>query len=444
MRYIERDASGLPSSTQQRKFVLFESLSRMLKSRMYSSNPKKHLFILNSELSDDSLLAMKVKLKEMNCKRKSQITFIDLAESSVNKVIGCQWRTISVIGNVGSNGRLNGRVESYKLREFLRSQKCPRLWILHHDIANSVKNLLYGKKSFSETKIHTWNPIEIVKSEANPREYFDFLAWNDEYTRTKEMQDFEHTEKGSTKVTDLEQRLNLARKTIKELKRLFPTRIPYYHTLEKREIKRTIGVPRYWNFCVVGESYSSRVFVEHVINGKKIKLAPFLKTDALIRRISFEITRVFLKLFKRHFQLRKILRKFNQNIIFRTSTFAWVDGGYFGGFVRRFLEAPSKGAVVVCPQMEVANRLGFRNRINCIYVDVTKVNQELEEISLLSQRQIRGIQRSMRELLLKNFTVDVSIGNFLHVLEVIASQKAFQCNYENGHFIIELIDDNVK
>lgn len=398
----------------------------------------KHLIFLNSELIDGSLLAIKRKLQSIETKNEINFEFYDLSESSLDLVIEQNWITVTVIGNIGDNGRLNGQTESEKLKSFLRKQTSPRLWIMHHDIGNSIKNILYGKKAYSESKVKLWNEIEMPLLDENPREFFDYLAWEWEYAEFNEMQDPKLLEEGSTKAEELEERIRLAKQTLVDLKALFPVRVPFFHTLHKSEIKKPLGIGRYWKFCVVGERYSSRISVERALTELKFKIAPFLQCDKIIRHVSITIILVLSRCGIHKLDIRKYLRRLNQNFIYQTSRFAWVDGGYFGGFVRKFLEAPSKGAVVVCPQMEVAKRLGFRNRINCIFIDLSKVDHEFESLNLLSKHQIRLIQRSARELLLRRHTVDTVIGNFFRVLEIMTSQVAFECSYEDGIFIIEL------
>ena len=157
------------------------------------------------------------------------------------------------------------------------------------------------------------------------------------------------------------------------LRENFRKRIEWQHCIDiqlKIPVNSKKSISRF-DLALIGRSYDSRLFALQQLRNVDLKLNSFHGThgskyliDRIIKKIGREMDISSEKLHHVEFKLNY----YRQQVQYLQSSAAWMDPGYFGYFVRKYLESSVMGCALVGEFNSRIGNLGFENGANCQYI----------------------------------------------------------------------------
>lgn len=134
-----------------------------------------------------------------------------------------------------------------------------------------------------------------------------------------------------------------------------------FHPLDERK----------YDMTVPGVNYHSRKVVNKIINNTK-RLYINNRNTSYLQKINIAILKIFTT--------RSVMKVFKQifNNTIEDSKMAYTCGSGLNYIIRKYLEIPAKGALLVCKPCKGFEALGFEHNKNCIVVNPKTIGEELK------------------------------------------------------------------
>ena len=125
----------------------------------------------------------------------------------------------------------------------------------------------------------------------------------------------------------------------------------------------------------------------------------------------------------------------NYNVALRSAKAAFADGGDGHIIVRKFMEIPARGTLLVCENVEGLERLGFRSGENMVAVTVENILDIAREL-FKNQKEMQRIANNGRNLVLSRHTSKNRAADTLKAVSAIQKGCFSGSYWENGEFKI--------
>lgn len=214
-----------------------------------------------------------------------------------------------------------------------------------------------------------------------------------------------------------------------EIRSLFSSRLdfPWAIDTSRREFHGKVG--RRYRIAVPGKSYLARISFVDQCREHNLKIAPTEMSDRIIRSLFRRYRNLNCN---KEEDLRKIemgIRYTAQQILLRHSEFGFTDGSRLNYFVRKFIEIPSSGSVLVTNMTSYLEAYGFRAGTH--FLDCSS---SFEALLKKDNRKNNQIRKEMYGLLQNNFDFSVRIEYLLKYLELLLEGKSPIGMFNNGVF----------
>jgi len=266
-----------------------------------------------------------------------------------------EYSSLILVGDFADNSDTSsGTKLNLELIELWTSLSIQKSWVLLNDLHFGVEKLLLGKNNSISEKLNSSESIVNVLCSS-----IDKLFWRHEQNDYKDFtQDYLYEDR-------LKHRLLNDIKT--EFTQKFRHRIDLPVLMRPKEfvdfksIKSTNK--RKYDYFIPGREYESRKDFKKMLSSTSFTSGPYFFVDSAIRRYSSRLQKINLKYFKdKEFQMRYL----NQRYFIANSKFTYTDGNHVDYLVRKFLEIPASGGLLVAPNSSITSMYGFKPWINFI------------------------------------------------------------------------------
>ena len=121
------------------------------------------------------------------------------------------------------------------------------------------------------------------------------------------------------------------------------------------------------------------------------------------------------------------------------SRYSYVDGSYLNYPVRKYFEFPISNSVIVSPNTDVLNSLGFIDQVNCFFLEKNMSIEQLKVISNISKSEYNSILLASRKLISDNHQVTHRLDQLVEYLKIYDGSRVVRGFFVNGSFKIEVI-----
>lgn len=217
------------------------------------------------------------------------------------------------------------------------------------------------------------------------------------------------------------------------VKKFIPRQIEYTHAIEPTEVLRS-EAKKIWDVCVPGELYSARKIALASAREAGLSIAPYRSIDQMLRKSTAAAAMVIDN--RRVAGFRFQLRHRNMTFAVKHSASNFVCGTGNDFFVRKFLEVPAAGSVLVAHWPPGMGRFGFKHGVHYL-------ESKPEEFASAAN-WVRGGSKSAaqlganaRSLLLAHHTFEARSGQLLGAISKFADGSANSARFHEGELICE-------
>lgn len=132
------------------------------------------------------------------------------------------------------------------------------------------------------------------------------------------------------------------------------------------------------------------------------------------------------------------LGKFHENyrIGLRKSRMAYADGGLGRSIVRKYIEIPAAGTILMCDDIVGLGKLGFKDGINAVFVNSQNVVRKTRQICS-DPDYMQSLADEGRKLVIKKHTVSHRVKDVKRAFEMILKEAYCGGYWEEGNFYID-------
>ena len=327
------------------------------------------------------------------------------------------WSSVSLLGNFQSLDSTQFQPQHKQdddLIKFWSELRLPRIWICFMiDIHIGLNGMCFGKATNNKLDAKVLIP-----------NFFDAIAWSNEHTY------FNYISNNNPENV-WNYRKNVAWETRNYLVKLFNSRLDFPWAVDVIQYKEK-KLKKY-DLCIPGAQYPARIRFEETLKGK-LKLAPIQKSDKnLIQTLSY-LAKLFPFIKSNHISLKARLREINMNRFLMLSKFAFTDGGtYLDYFVRKYLEIPVSGAVLICKPTESLKMYGFKKDFHFLSIEAFLANKnDLDTLHFKFRNNLEIAQ----QLLHKNHSFEQRINQLKSFLNLLTTHGESRGYFFDGDFIL--------
>jgi len=335
--------------------------------------------------------------------------------------------SIVLLGNFGYHRVTN---ENYSkslkydddLIKEIENSGLPFVWYLMQDLHNYPHNLFFGRKRI-ENKEDAKEQAEVM---AQIIPLIDALAWGYEEGIFEQIVPIE-----KDAWMDEFPNPNLA---MDFFKGTFSQRISLPWAMSQSEIKNPDWKSKFtWDFAVPGWPYKSRQISENMLERAGLRKAPYSPYIEFANRLI-----PFATIFRSDLGTNRIANSIRyrtmKNTLKRTK-FSYLDGSAYGYFVRKFVEIPTFGSVIITRGIPALRKLGFEPNSHFIPIDFQSLDQLKSELDG-SQKIFEDIRRNAFELVSEIHTNNSRLNQLYYCVASLIEGKFHSAKYENGRFFL--------
>jgi glycosyltransferase involved in cell wall biosynthesis len=298
-----------------------------------------------------------------------------------------------LIGNLKDFSK-NDLSEDMNLIRLIQRFPGERIWHLYGDLDHRLEHILFGYKT-NKSNLHE---SALTRKADEYLSMFKTLIWSfEQHVDKNELPYFPIEKTKQILSISTEERFELLLQTQERLKDKFDNRIEWQHCIEASYIEYIAKLkPKLINcdITAIGAEYSSRVYALEELrrlgmqvkdNSQKSKSIATLR--ALVSQAGF---RLGVDSEKLKYFLFQIYFLEQQSLYLRASS-AYVDTGYYGTFMRKYVESAFMGCALIGTLSSGIANLGFENNYN--FIAIPNHQDGIAERS--SAIQDRDLHRSM-------------------------------------------------
>ena len=350
------------------------------------------------------------------------------------------FKKIILIGNLRDYGQ-----KLSKSLPLLNSNLCRLLmkfsgeiyWLITQDLDHEVFDLLHGLKTPCYKK-----RMEISMNIKTILSQFTGVIWYGEnLIQNEHIYNIGHEFHTHWPLERIKDRTKILNRTTKFIKENYFKRIEYVHAVSDNSLnlaKLLMRIDRKYDLALIGTKYNMRIYAEYYINQQKeLTIAPFEHFDFRVKNLTKNATRVMRRIGLSTTAQKTFGRKIrfaSQELLYAKSKFAWMDPGYFGYFVRKYLESAIMGSALVGISNDNFRNLGLVNNLNFLEVHAEEIHKT-NFTDILNECNDRELASNMLTMIRKNHSSSARANQILQSIE--CEKKIYRAHFLNGNFVIE-------
>ncbi len=377
-----------------------------------------HVVIFNSRYWDRTLEAF---YRELNSKKSKSLGFEAFKLPNDyshlrNALTASLTKSLTLVGSFRNLEDPTSRPDE-ELLDLFRHSICPRLWILFFDLHHTPEDLILGKKTKLGNDFEVPGPDHF--SEYN---FFDMLAWPYEFF-DPQILDLVNYKIPSEEIEHSLFAIAQAVETHKRLIDEFPHRMEFYHCIGRNELKQSFSlVPNFMKFdiCIPGAPYITRRIAREFFSqrGFSVMRSDFgLAFLNLFLRLSNWICQLLMLPPESRWKLKSLIKFRYQTFQTGFCRFTWVDGSYLNYPVRKFIEVPLSGSIVLTGDSSVLRALGFLNDFNYRVLKLNNPNQISLRSMKMESSQIESSFKDLRRTIWEQHGAETRVAQLKTFLE---------------------------
>ena len=132
------------------------------------------------------------------------------------------------------------------------------------------------------------------------------------------------------------------------------------------------------------------------------------------------------------------LGRFHENyrVGLRKARMAYADGGLGKAIVRKYIEIPAAGTVLMCDDIVGLGKLGFKDGVNAVFVNSQNVVKKTRQICLDAD-YMQSLADEGRNLIIQKHTVSHRVRDVRRAFKMILEEAYCGGCWENGEFYID-------
>lgn len=201
------------------------------------------------------------------------------------------------------------------------------------------------------------------------------------------------------------------------------------HFLEESEFSTLPFLERNCNWSVVGSDYYYRQEARRVLTANNI-----VWKGNILRKLFSLIGKIKFNPYNKKYSLH-ILNYLFRTLI-ETTKYSYTDGSRLKYPIRKYMEIPALGSVLVCDPCLGFENLGFIDGVNA-FVSAPGNLAEVDKILNTDLKRSENIAAAGLQMVRKNHTVISRSEQILRACQALLSKKFKGSYWENGQFIIE-------
>lgn len=227
----------------------------------------------------------------------------------------------------------------------------------------------------------------------------------------------------------------------------------YYGALENREFDwcipgnldssypergRVLNAVKRGGFSVWDEAIDRIMAYKNSIKSRKDYCEYLNRKDRFINAYIMKQPNVYIPNHIKSVEIARFRENYREGL--RKSRFAFADGGLGHSIVRKFIEIPAAGTVLMCENIIGLEKLGFKNGKNMIEVsseNVVEITKELYRDTVKMQE----IADAGRKNVIENNTVKSRVKAMEAAMKAILNNEYKGSHWENGKFLVEKKND---
>jgi hypothetical protein len=172
---------------------------------------------------------------------------------------------------------------------------------------------------------------------------------------------------------------------------------------------------RKYDYFIPGRRYDSRDEFWKKLSQSNYVAGPYPLVDRFIRKSTSKLHKFHFK-FSKNLEFK--LRYINQKYFIANSKFTYTDGNHVNYLVRKFIEIPASGGLLVAPRDSIITSYGFEPWNNFV------PQQEWKRIFDCDTKQVDEIVRSSYAHVKKHFNMQTSLPKVIEI--------ATRSNFKSG------------
>jgi hypothetical protein len=286
------------------------------------------------------------------------------------------------------------------LEKLIRKFPGNKAWQIYADLDHRIEDIVFGKKTLPKSvrnneEFH--RALELMKE-------FNILIWSNENSVSQEDSPFwPKNETTFWSRSELDFHWANLLETERILRDNFFKRIEWQHCVDLKwkipmGLKSSITC---YDLAIIGRKYDSRLYALTQLELASTNLNPFQgthdqrnQTNRIIRKLGES-----LNVSSKTTHLLQIKSNyFRQQTQYLSSSAAWMDPGYFGYFVRKYLEATVMGCALVGEFNSRIENLGFVSGVNCAYIPTERIESSTSKEMIRDRAQHRFLANNAMTL----------------------------------------------
>ncbi len=398
-----------------------------------------HILIFNTRSWDRSLAALHRSAGNKNREGQKFATFKmpDDFDCLVDFLSVSDFESLTLVGSFRSwSNHPNGNDIQDFLLDIFRNSKSPRVWHICFDLHHDLSDLFYGKKTqFSE--------LHQSKNSLNEplNNYFDMVAWGYEYlNRNHKLPEFLEATSEEQLLWTL--RHTQALMTYDAITSQIQNRMDFFHVVSESEIPFIVHFFKRLKIVKassLGAPYPTRIFIRQLISRTfrsyeliKILFPTLNFTEKLINKF----VRVLTRKDYNNLTIKSYVQFFKQTLISSLSAYSWVDGSSLDYPVRKYFEMPLCNSVLLSPPCSVVRAMGFADKENILFLELSENAYQLEKLLKLSGRDRRRLYSSAKEMVQRLHSPDARLNQLHLFIDNFDKQQIISGSIRKGQFSI--------
>lgn len=219
----------------------------------------------------------------------------------------------------------------------------------------------------------------------------------------------------------------------KRISALIPNQIEHFHVLVPDDFA-SLRNTRFWDVIVPGARYKTRKIALESASGLHVSTAPQAAVDLGIRGLAQIMESVS---HGRAGHFRFAWRRWNLSAQTRASRVAYVCGGGYEYFVRKYLEVPALGVCMVGYPIEPLGRMGFQPGVHYLPSKPEEFGESLR--ILLNDAPLRRyLEKNALRLVQERHTAQARVGDIVDTINRFVRGKIRGARFTDGKLTADL------
>lgn len=329
----------------------------------------------------------------------SLVETLDIRSKAVPSVSQLsRYNSLILVGDFADNSKSHsGKSLNSELIKLWTSIQIQKSWLCLNDLHIGIEKLLLGKNN---NEINDFNSRRTLLNDLSSST--DKLFWR------YEQNNYEDFSRDHLYESRLKHRL------LNEIKcefiEKFQKRIDLPILLRPSEFVNIGSIKsmtnRKYDYFIPGRRYDSRDEFRQKLSKSNYVTGPYSLVDRFIRRSTSKLHKLNFK-FSKNLEFK--LRYINQKYFIANSKFTYTDGNHVNYLVRKFIEIPASGGLLVAPRDSIITSYGFEPWNNFV------PQQEWKRIFECDTKQVDEIVRRSYAHVEKHFNMQNSLPKILEI-----------------------------